>query len=83
MFVDWSQNDPGKSTVAPYSLRGNAIPTVSAPITWDEMATIDTTGELRHLPVTARDVLDRLDRVGDVFSAAVALRQRLPDAASL
>jgi bifunctional non-homologous end joining protein LigD len=37
VFVDWSQNDPGKSIVAPYSLRGLRLPTVSMPVSWDEV----------------------------------------------
>ena len=34
VFVDWSQNSASKTTVAPYSLRGRAEPTVAAPRTW-------------------------------------------------
>src|SRR3954447_2222657 len=37
VFVDWSQNDYGKSTIAPYSLRGFEIPTVSLPLDWTEV----------------------------------------------
>ena len=33
VFVDWSQNNPSKTTVAPYSLRGRIKPTVAAPRT--------------------------------------------------
>jgi len=79
VFVDWSQNDAGKSTVAPYSLRGNAIPTVSAPLTWDEVARVAEAGTSSHLPVTAADVLDRLDRLGDLFHDVLTMRQHLPD----
>jgi bifunctional non-homologous end joining protein LigD len=79
VFVDWSQNDAGKSTVAPYSLRGNTIPTVSAPLTWDEVAEVAARGRSSHLPVTPADVLDRLDRLGDLFHGAVTLHQQLPD----
>jgi hypothetical protein len=31
VLVDWSQNDPGKSTVAPWSARGSTVPAVSMP----------------------------------------------------
>ena len=37
VFIDWSQNNAFKTTVAPYSLRAGALPTVSAPLTWDEV----------------------------------------------
>lgn len=37
VFVDWSQNDPGTSTVAPYSLRGLRAPRVATPLKWDEV----------------------------------------------
>ena len=45
VFLDWSQNNGSKTTIAPYSLRGRERPTVAAPRTWDE---IGDPG-LRHL----------------------------------
>ncbi len=51
ILVDWSQNNPAKTTVAPYSLRARAAPTVSTPLTWAE---VEAGGELRF---TAADVL--------------------------
>jgi bifunctional non-homologous end joining protein LigD len=65
VFVDWSQNSPAKTTVAPYSLRARALPTVSTPLTWDEVES----GE--HLSFTAADVLDRVDEYGDLFAGAL------------
>lgn len=53
VFIDWSQNNGSKTTIAPYSLRGRAQPTVAAPRTWDEL---DDPG-LRHLLFT--EVLER------------------------
>lgn len=77
VFVDWGQNDPGKSTVAAYSLRGFEIPTVSTPVDWDEVeqtvATENPSG-LRFLP---QDVLERSAR-GDPFAPVTSVRQRLP-----
>jgi bifunctional non-homologous end joining protein LigD len=49
VFVDWSQNDAGKSTIAPYSLRGLWYPTVSTPVTWDEVAAAVAAQDLGHL----------------------------------
>ncbi len=45
VFIDWSQNNGSKTTIAPYSLRGRDRPTVAAPRTWEELADPD----LRHL----------------------------------
>ena len=48
VLIDWSQNNPNKTTITPYSLRGRARPFVAAPRTWDELAD----PELRHLLAT-------------------------------
>jgi bifunctional non-homologous end joining protein LigD len=65
IFVDWSQNNPAKTTVAPYSLRAKATPTVSTPLTWDE---VETGGRLSF---TAPEALDRIDRFGDLFAGVL------------
>ncbi|MFN2518895.1 MAG: non-homologous end-joining DNA ligase [Jatrophihabitantaceae bacterium] len=65
VLVDWSQNNPAKTTVAPYSLRARAEPTASTPVTWDEVAS----GEA--LRFTAGDVLDRVQERGDLFADAL------------
>lgn len=62
VLVDWSQNNPAKTTVAPYSLRARPEPTVSTPLTWDE---VETGG---HLSFTAGEVLDRVDEFGDLYA---------------
>lgn len=62
VFLDWSQNNGNKTTIAPYSLRGRERPTVAAPRTWDEIEDPD----LRHL--TFDEVLDRLERDGDLLA---------------
>lgn len=62
VFVDWSQNNGNKTTIAPYSLRGREHPTVAAPRTWEEIEDPD----LRHLMFD--EVLDRLDRDGDLLA---------------
>jgi bifunctional non-homologous end joining protein LigD len=66
IFVDWSQNNPAKTTVAPYSLRARATPTVSTPLTWDE---VEAGGAISF---TAPEVLDRVDDLGDLFAGALA-----------
>src|SRR5690242_19471161 len=37
ILVDWSQNDEHKTTVNVYSLRAKQRPTVSTPVSWDEV----------------------------------------------
>jgi bifunctional non-homologous end joining protein LigD len=66
VFVDWSQNSPAKTTVAPYSLRARPTPTVSTPLTWEEVAS----GQV--LRFTAPDVLARVAEDGDVFADTLA-----------
>ena len=78
VFVDWLQNDPTRQTVAPYSLRGVAWPTVAAPLTWNEVerAARDSRPEL--LMVVGDAVFERLERYGDLFAEALELEQELP-----
>ena len=65
VFVDWSQNNPAKTTVAPYSLRAREQPTVSTPLTWDE---VEAGGMLRF---TTDEVLERVDEYGDLFAGTL------------
>ncbi|MGI8679496.1 MAG: non-homologous end-joining DNA ligase [Jatrophihabitans sp.] len=72
IFVDWSQNNPAKTTVAPYSLRARPYPTVSTPLTWGEVES----GE--HLSFSAGDVLDRVGEFGDLFAGVLDDANRAP-----
>ncbi|HKJ55174.1 MAG TPA: non-homologous end-joining DNA ligase [Nitriliruptoraceae bacterium] len=75
VFVDWSQNVPLKTTVAVYSLRARDRPTISTPVTRDEVAAA-AEGEPLHFEIP--DVLDRVERHGDLFAATADLHQDLP-----
>jgi bifunctional non-homologous end joining protein LigD len=75
VFIDWSQNNPAKTTVAPYSLRGRDHPTVSTPITWDE---VRTCRRPQQLVFTADDVLDRVTDLGDLLADLATTRAPLP-----
>ncbi len=75
VLIDWSQNAAAKTTVAPYSLRARARPTVSTPVTWDEVA---EAADGRELAFTASEVLDRVDEVGDLFAPLFDAGGRLP-----
>ncbi len=65
VFLDWSQNNLAKTTVAPYSLRARALPTVSTPVTWDE---VEACRSVEDLVFTAEQVIDRVGRLGDLMS---------------
>lgn len=78
VFVDWSQNDGGKSTVAPYSLRGTRWPTVAAPITWDEVQRAVDGDDPNPLVRVPSEVLRRLEAGDDPFAHLVDVEQRLP-----
>jgi bifunctional non-homologous end joining protein LigD len=69
VLIDWSQNNPAKTTVSPYSLRALEHPTVSTPLSWDEVeAGADGDGE-RLLAFSPRDVLARVETLGDLFGS--------------
>jgi bifunctional non-homologous end joining protein LigD len=65
VLIDWSQNNGSKTTVAPYSLRAREHPTVSTPVTWDE---VTACRQVADLTFTAPDVLARVEAHGDLFA---------------
>jgi bifunctional non-homologous end joining protein LigD len=78
VLVDWSQNVDSKTTVCAYSLRARARPTVSMPVTWDEVAGCADTGDTDALTFDAAQALERVAEVGDLFAPVLAVRQKLP-----
>jgi bifunctional non-homologous end joining protein LigD len=78
VLVDWSQNDRHKTTVCVYSLRARESPTVSTPVSWDEVESCLRSGNASDLRFGAHQVLQRVAQNGDLFSAALELRQKLP-----
>lgn len=75
VLIDWSQNSRHKTTVCAYSLRARPTPTVSTPVTWDEVEAASSGGALSF---TAPEVLARIEAHGDLFADAASLRQELP-----
>ncbi|GAB2923301.1 non-homologous end-joining DNA ligase [Rhodococcus aerolatus] len=77
VFLDWSQNNPAKTTIAAWSLRGRDTPTVSTPLTWDEVAAAahDEVGPdaLSFSPDEAAARLDAGDPLADLTSRAAPL----------
>jgi bifunctional non-homologous end joining protein LigD len=76
VFVDWSQNDRHKTTVCAYSLRLRDHPTVSTPMSWDEVA---DARDADALAFEADDVLARVDARGDAYAPSLSEEQELPE----
>lgn len=75
VFIDWSQNSFHKTTVAAYSLRARPRPTVSTPVSWDE---VEAAAGGAELSFTFDQVLERVERDGDRFAPTLTLEQQLP-----
>jgi bifunctional non-homologous end joining protein LigD len=78
VLVDWSQNNPAKTTVAPYSLRARADATVSTPVGWDEVQAVLDGADPGSLRFRTEQVLARVEEHGDLFDVAGAHRAPLP-----
>jgi bifunctional non-homologous end joining protein LigD len=83
VLVDWSQNDQHKTTIAVYSLRAREYPTVSTPVTWDEVEQALKKKDAAQLVFEAKDVLARVEKLGDLFEPVLKLKQKLPQLATL
>ena len=75
VLVDWSQNNAAKTTIAVYSLRARPAPTVSTPVTWDEVERCERADDLRF---TSDETLARVDELGDLFAPILEGTQKLP-----
>jgi bifunctional non-homologous end joining protein LigD len=78
VLIDWSQNDPHKTTVSVYSLRARERPTASTPVTWDEVRACADGADAELLVFTASDVVARVAEHGDLFADSRSLLQALP-----
>lgn len=76
VLIDWAQNAPSRTTVAAYSVRARDVPSVSTPITWDEVESAEGRGDLLF---DTEAVVARLERHGDLMAPLLTERQRLPD----
>jgi len=83
VLVDWSQNDEHKTTIAVYSLRARERPTVSTPVSWEEVKRALEKKDATLLVFEAPQVLERVERMGDLFEPVLKLKQKLPDLAKL
>jgi bifunctional non-homologous end joining protein LigD len=78
VLVDWSQNDAHKTTVTVYSVRARERPTVSTPVSWDEVARCREDGDAELLTFETEQVLARVRQQGDLFAPLVSVKQELP-----
>ena len=83
VFVDWSQNDDHKTTVSVYSLRALERPTVSTPVKWEEVEQALKKKDADLLVFEASQVLDRVQKMGDLFEPVLKLKQKLPKLAGI
>jgi bifunctional non-homologous end joining protein LigD len=79
VFVDWSQNDEHKTTISVYSLRARERPTVSTPVSWDEVEKCLKKKDPLLLVFEAKQTVARVDKLGDLSAPLLDLEQRLPD----
>ena len=85
VLVDWSQNDAHKTTVTVYSVRAASTlqfardrPSVSAPVSWDEVQRARDDADPAQLSFDTEQVLTRVQERGDLFAPALAGGQELP-----
>ena len=78
VLIDWSQNDPHKTTVNVYSLRATERPRVSTPVDWDEVAACERSRDPELVSFGPEDVVSRVAGRGDLFAKIVTLQQSLP-----
>jgi bifunctional non-homologous end joining protein LigD len=78
VLVDWSQNTEHKSTVCVYSVRAKERPTVSTPVSWEEVRSALDAGRPERLEFRMGDVLERVSAGGDLFAGVLSERQALP-----
>jgi bifunctional non-homologous end joining protein LigD len=78
VFIDWSQNTASKTTVGVYSVRALSWPSVSTPVTWDELDDALARKDADALRFDAGAVLERIGRLGDLHAPVLEVQQELP-----
>src|SRR6266508_3312602 len=77
VFVDWSQNDEHKTTISVYSLRAREQPTVSTPVTWDEVATCLKKKKADLITFRPDKVITRVEKLGYLYEPLEKVKQKL------
>ena len=83
IFVDWSQNDDHKTTICVYSMRAKERPTVSTPVTWEEVERTAKKGDPDLLVFESSQTIKRADEMGDLYEPVLKLKQKLPPVEAL
>ncbi len=78
VFIDWSQNDHGKTTACAYTLRAGTAPTVSMPVAWKELERALARDGLRRLAFAPDDAIARVAAHGGLAAPLLTVKQRLP-----
>jgi len=78
VFINWSQNDPAKTMVCVYSLRAQAEPFVSFPLTWAELESSTRRGNPARMRVLHSEAVRRVEKNGDLFRDLLTKQQKLP-----
>ncbi|MFE3647564.1 non-homologous end-joining DNA ligase [Streptomyces sp. NPDC059152] len=75
VFIDFSQNAAAKTTATAYTLRARPLPTVSTPVTWDEVADCTEPGQLAFL---FDEIAGRRERYGDLHAPLLGPERARP-----
>jgi bifunctional non-homologous end joining protein LigD len=76
VFINWSQNDPSKTMICVYSLRGREQPFVSFPLTWHELEAFTRKGNPDRLQIMSTEAVQRVETAGDLFWEVLTKKQR-------
>ncbi|HTZ64139.1 MAG TPA: non-homologous end-joining DNA ligase [Solirubrobacteraceae bacterium] len=79
VLIDWSQNDAHKTTVSVYSLRARKQPTISTPLSWEEVGRAARRRREQSLSAQPHELLARIERDGDLYAPMLTLAQNLPE----
>jgi bifunctional non-homologous end joining protein LigD len=79
VLIDWSQNDPHKTTASVYTIRAKERPTASTPLEWEEIEAAAESGDADALVFTVEDLLARIAAKGDLYAPLLSQKQELPD----
>jgi bifunctional non-homologous end joining protein LigD len=79
VLIDWSQNDPHKTTASVYSVRARERPTASTPVEWEELEAAVEAKDAGALDFTVDELRARVAAKGDLYAPLLTQRQELPD----
>ncbi len=78
VYIDYLQNNKGQTIAAPYSVRPKPGATVSTPLKWSEL-----TSRLNPENFTMKNMMKRLDKVGDLWLPVIGKGENILNALKL